>query len=95
MAIAIGILMVYAIASVVAFVLYAVDKSAAQDGRWRTPERKLHLAGLCCGWPGGLAAQVLLKHKNRKLTFQAVFWLTVALNVATVGGVCWLLFLRK
>lgn len=32
------------------------------------------------GWPGALFAQERFRHKTRKATFQAVFWLTVALN---------------
>ncbi len=40
----------YAVMSAVAFVAYGMDKSAANAGRWRTPESTLHLLGLACGW---------------------------------------------
>ncbi len=33
----------YVVVSLIAFAAYALDKSAAQDGRWRTPENTLHL----------------------------------------------------
>jgi len=53
----------------------------------------LHFLALCGGWPGALAAQHLLRHKNRKQAFQVVFWGTVALNIGalvlwmtTIGG---------
>ena len=46
------------------------------------PESTLHLLDLACGWPGGLAARHLLRHKTRKQPFRAVFWLTVVANCA-------------
>ena len=89
----IAVAWVYAVASLVAFVAYARDKSAARSGRWRTAESTLHLFALAGGWPGALAAQRLLRHKTRKQPFQAVFWITVILNcgalawaVSTAGG---------
>jgi uncharacterized membrane protein YsdA (DUF1294 family) len=74
------------VTSVIAFVAYALDKSAARRDRWRTPERVLHLLGLIGGWPGAFVAQRLLRHKTRKLSFQIVFWLTVAANC---GALWW------
>ncbi len=78
----------YLAASAVAFVAYAFDKSAARNGRWRTQESTLHLIGLTGGWPGALAAQLLLRHKSRKRSFQIVFWATVVLNICALA---WLL----
>jgi uncharacterized membrane protein YsdA (DUF1294 family) len=74
----------YAVASVACFIAYALDKSAARHGRRRTPERTLLLLGLAGGWPGGLAAQRLLRHKSSKTAFLARFWLTVVLNLAAL-----------
>jgi len=51
---------VYAMASVVAFVAYAVDKNAARTGACRRPERMLHALALVGGWPGALMAQAPL-----------------------------------
>lgn len=73
---------VYAVLSVVALVLYRVDKRAAQRGAWRTRESTLHLVALLGGWPGALAGRRLLRHKTRKQPFVRVLWLTVAANVA-------------
>ena len=70
--------------SVVSFLAYARDKSAAKRGAWRTPEATLHLLDLLGGWPGGFAAQRLLRHKNAKLSFQVVYWLTVVLHAGVV-----------
>lgn len=75
----------YLAASVAAFVAYALDKSAARNDRWRTPESTLHLFALAGGWPGALAAQRLLRHKSSKRSFQAVFWATVLINCAALA----------
>lgn len=78
---------VYVLASIVCFFAYAFDKAAAVRGSWRTSEQALHLLGLACGWPGGLLAQQLLRHKSSKPSFRADFLVTVVLNVA--GFVAW------
>ena len=72
----------YAAASVVTFIAYAVDKSAASSGAWRTPESTLHMLALAGGWPGALLAQQFLRHKSTKQPFRQVFWVTALLNVA-------------
>jgi uncharacterized membrane protein YsdA (DUF1294 family)/cold shock CspA family protein len=71
----------YLLASLAAFVAYAIDKSAARNGRWRTPEATLHWFGVACGWPGALLAQQLLRHKLSKAEFVEKYWATVAINV--------------
>jgi uncharacterized membrane protein YsdA (DUF1294 family) len=73
---------VYVVASLIAFMAYAFDKSAARHRRWRTSEATLHWFALACGWPGALFAQQLLRHKSSKQAFVAVFWATVIVNVA-------------
>ncbi|GLI27177.1 hypothetical protein ARHIZOSPH14_14190 [Agromyces rhizosphaerae] len=82
---------VYAVASVVAFVLYAVDKSAARADRRRIPESTLLTAGLVGGWPGAIVAQQVLRHKTVKREFRVPFWITVVLNVLAFVAVCLLL----
>lgn len=73
---------VYAVASVLCFIAYAVDKFASQTGRRRTSERTLLLYGLACGWPGALLAQQFLRHKTSKVSFRRRFWATVVFNIA-------------
>lgn len=71
-------------ASVVAFILYAVDKSSARNGKRRIPEATLHNVALMGGWPGALFAQQILRHKSKKQSFRDVFWVTVMLNVGAL-----------
>ena len=82
------VLFTYLGASILTFLTYMFDKSAARSNQWRTPERTLHLLGLIGGWPGALIAQKLLRHKTKKLSFRVVFWTTVLLNCS---GLVWLL----
>ena len=70
------------VASIAAYVLYASDKRRAQSGQRRVPERVLHVSEFLGGWPGALFAQWWLRHKNRKLSFQLVFWLVVLAHLA-------------
>lgn len=80
-----AILGVYLAASVLAFVTYAIDKSAAVNNQWRIAENTLHLFGLLGGWPGALAAQRMFRHKSSKPSFQGMFWVTVVLNCCAFG----------
>ncbi len=75
----------YLVASAIAFIAYAFDKSAAKNDKWRTQENTLHLLALFGGWPGAFAGQRLLRHKSRKKSFQIVFWITVILNCSALG----------
>jgi len=79
---------IYAAASLITFLTYALDKSAARKGSWRTAESTLHGLALACGWPGALLAQQVLRHKSAKAEFRTVFWATVILNVAGFLWVC-------
>ena len=67
--------------------MYALDKSAAKNGKWRTPERTLHIMSLVGGWPGAIIAQQKLRHKSKKNSFRFVLWITVLLNC---GAFTWL-----
>jgi len=81
------IFVLYLAASLVTFIAYAIDKSAAQKGRWRTSEGTLHLLALAGGWPGALVAQTVLRHKSRKQQFRSVFRATILLNCAALAWV--------
>jgi uncharacterized membrane protein YsdA (DUF1294 family)/cold shock CspA family protein len=72
-----------------AFMMYWYDKYAAQKDWRRTPEKVLHYWSLAGGWGGAWLAQVLLRHKSRKESFRATYFVTVALHCAAVAGWVW------
>jgi uncharacterized membrane protein YsdA (DUF1294 family)/cold shock CspA family protein len=80
---------VYAIASGITLLAYALDKSAAMANRWRTQESTLHLFALLGGWPGAWIAQLQFRHKTKKAAFIATFVLCVIVNLAVLT---WLIF---
>ena len=77
----------YVIMSVIAFIMYAKDKSAAEWGTWRTSESTLHTLSLLGGWPGAALAQSFLRHKSKKVSFRVIYWITV---IANCGSLYWL-----
>ncbi len=81
-------LIVYLVLSLITYATYAIDKSAAQSGKWRTKKETLHIFALLGGWPGALLAQNKLRHKSNKESFRFIFWLTVIINIGILG---WLL----
>jgi uncharacterized membrane protein YsdA (DUF1294 family)/cold shock CspA family protein len=70
----------YLVLSVIAYVTYASDKSAARNNQWRVQESTLQFLALAGGWPGALAAQHFLRHKSKKKSFLEVFWGAVFIN---------------
>lgn len=76
----------YLAVSVLTFVLYGYDKSAARRQRQRVSEQTLLALGILCGWPGALIAQQALRHKTRKRSFRRAFWRTVVLNVLLLAA---------
>lgn len=78
----------YIALSILTYFMFAWDKQAAQDARWRTSENMLHILSLLGGWPGALLAQCQLRHKSRKQPFKLILWMIIGLNI---GGFVWLL----
>jgi uncharacterized membrane protein YsdA (DUF1294 family)/cold shock CspA family protein len=75
------VLVLYLGVSAITFAIYASDKSAARLKRPRVRETSLILLGLLGGWPGAIIGQQVFRHKTVKLSFRAVFWLSVFMNV--------------
>lgn len=64
------------------FFLYWQDKRAARlGGLMRTPEYVLLLAGFMGGTLAAVIAQQRFRHKTRKASFQAKFWLVSATQI--------------
>ena len=77
----------YVLASVICFAMFAFDKRAAVAGRRRLSERSLLWSAAACGWPGGWLAQRWLRHKSSKASFRWRFLAAVLLNIVTVGAI--------
>jgi uncharacterized membrane protein YsdA (DUF1294 family)/cold shock CspA family protein len=75
-------LFVYLIMSLTTFIIYARDKTMAHRNEWRTSESTLHLLELLGGWPGALITQRVIRHKNKKTSFQITFWIIVIIHIA-------------
>ncbi|MFN6518772.1 MAG: DUF1294 domain-containing protein [Nostoc sp. CreGUA01] len=86
-------LILYPLMSFLTFVLYADDKSRAKQGRWRVPEKTLHLCEFMGGWLGAFIAQKTLRHKSNKASYQAVFWVIVVIH--TIFWLDWLFFGKR
>ena len=90
------IVCLYAIVSIVAFLMYLKDKNAAEWRKWRTSESTLHTLSLLGGWPGAALAQSFLRHKSKKVSFRVTYWVTVIANcfllywLVTPKGSLWL-----
>lgn len=84
-------LIIAAVASVFSFVAYGWDKRQARLGGRRVSEQNLHMMALLGGWPGALAGQQVFRHKTQKTSFRVTFFLIVALHVAILAGLIYLL----
>lgn len=80
-----------AIMSVVAFILYGVDKHKAQKGAWRIPEAVLLGWGFFGGAVGALCAMKAFRHKTKHWYFWAVNILGLILHIAAVVAILVLL----
>lgn len=74
------------------FFVYWVDKYAAEQRHWRTPEVHLHAWALAGGWGGAWFAQRVLRHKVSKESFMGQYWLAVIVHCAAVGACLYLQF---
>lgn len=55
--------------------LLLIDKQRARKGKWRVPEKQLHLCELLGGIFCMLPFYYYIRHKNRKASFWIISWL--------------------
>lgn len=70
--------------NLVTFIAYGTDKRAAVNGSWRIPEANLHTLEFLGGWIGAFIGQKFFRHKNKKKSYQAMFWLMLVLQGVAV-----------
>jgi uncharacterized membrane protein YsdA (DUF1294 family)/cold shock CspA family protein len=80
-------LFAYLFFSPLTFLFYAYDKSMALKDKWRISEATLHLLELLGGWPAALITQYTIRHKNKKTSFQIIFWLIIFLHLAGLTSI--------
>lgn len=64
--------------------LFAYDKHQASQRAHRVSERRLCNTALLGGWPGGLLAMQLFRHKTRKTSFQRKYVGAIGSNTIVV-----------
>ena len=79
-----------ALASLVAFVAYGIDKFKAQRDLWRIPEAFLLGVGFCGGAVGALLGMKLFHHKTKHW----YFWVVNLIGLAWQGAMVGYLFIR-
>ncbi|MCK9984923.1 MAG: hypothetical protein AzoDbin1_01395 [Azoarcus sp.] len=72
--------------SLVAFVMYNIDKRRAERDAWRIPESNLQFVGLAGGWLGALSAQRIFRHKSSKTAYVHTFRFFGVLALALMIG---------
>mgnify|MGYP002854691082 CR=1 FL=1 len=70
--------------NVATIIAYGADKRAARRGDWRVPEANLHTLEFLGGWTGAYIAQKLFHHKNKKRSYQAMFWFILVLQCLVI-----------
>lgn len=73
-------------ANLLSIFLYGIDKLAAIAGTRRTPEVVLFTLGCLGGWPSAYIAQMLFRHKTRKVSFQIACIASVLINALLLGA---------
>jgi uncharacterized membrane protein YsdA (DUF1294 family) len=74
-------LLILLLMSVLTFLTWGWDKSAAMHGRWRIPERPLLVMILLGGAAGGALGMSFFHHKTRKSLFRLVLWVAGILQL--------------
>ncbi len=57
-------------ASLLALLLFGIDKAKARRGAWRIPEKTLFLAVFLGGAPGALLGMQVFRHKTKHRSFR-------------------------
>ena len=84
------ILLIYiAIANLVTFAMYGIDKRRAIKNKWRIPEKRLLLAALFGGAPGALWGMILFHHKTKKAKFFLTVPVLFVLEVVLFSWLFW------
>ena len=59
--------------NLLSYILMGLDKRAAQEGRWRVPEKTLFLVTALFGGLGGVMGMHVFRHKTKHWYFRVFF----------------------
>ena len=76
---------VIAIMNLLSYLLMGLDKRAAQDGRWRIPEKTLFLVTALFGGLGGTLGMYAFRHKTKHWYFKAFFPLLLIVQIVILA----------
>jgi uncharacterized membrane protein YsdA (DUF1294 family) len=78
-------LLIYLSMSGMTFIFFAIDKMNAWNDVRRIPENVLMALSFFFGWPGGLLAMRIMRHKTQKISFQVKIGIAVLANLVLAG----------
>jgi len=73
-----------AVMNVLSYLLMGLDKRAAQDGRWRVPEKTLFLVTALFGGLGGVMGMHVFRHKTKHWYFRVFFPVLLIVQIAVL-----------
>lgn len=74
-----------AVANIIAFFMYGIDKLKAKHRRWRIPEATLLGIAAVGGSLGAFAGMQIFRHKTKHLRFQILVPLFLILHIVALG----------
>ena len=77
--------LVIAIMNLLSYLLMGLDKRAAQDGRWRIPEKTLFLVTALFGGLGGTLGMYAFRHKTKHWYFKVFFPLLLIVQIVILA----------
>jgi uncharacterized membrane protein YsdA (DUF1294 family) len=71
-----------ALINLIAIVMFGIDKSKARQGNSRLSEKSLFFISFIGGIWGGILGMMAFRHKTRKMSFKAVMFIILLINLA-------------
>ena len=83
------ILIYFALINLLAFIMFWVDKRAAQNGQWRISEKALIIVSMLGGSVGSLVSMNIFRHKTKKMKFILGIPIILILQIAFIIYMCY------
>ena len=83
------ILIYFALINLLAFIMFWVDKRAAQNGQWRISEKALIIVSMLGGSVGSLVSMNIFRHKTKKMKFVLGIPIILILQIAFIIYMCY------